>query len=329
MNVLLIGSSGFIGSHLVPKLVDSGHTVVGFDLVVPESSRGLSNFIQGDVRIANDFQKSFEEIDCVINLAAVHRDSGHTIDEYWDTNDRGMQQLLAAMESYQVKRLVFTSSVAVYGEHDFEVCEETEPVPTSPYGASKLSAEKRVLDWVARDEARAATILRPCVVFGERNVANMYNLIRQIQSGWFFIAGAGENVKSLAYVGNLVAAIAFCLERSAHGVQTYNYVDKPDLTVKETVSNVSRTLGKPRQPRHLPLSILALVARPFEMMSRLRGQVPTISSARVRKLAARTQFAATKIREAGFVPTVSLLEGIERMVHDMYPDLKETPTQLG
>ena len=66
--------------------------------------------------------------------------------------------------------------------------------------------------WVAEDSRRSAIVLRPCVVFGERNMANMQNLIRQIHSGHFVLFGAGDNVKAAAYVGNLVPVILGLIE---------------------------------------------------------------------------------------------------------------------
>ena len=78
MRILVTGSSGFIGSHLTPLLAERGHEVVGFDTQEPTADYRLSKFVQGDIRKRQDVLEALDEIDCVINLAAVHFDYGNT-----------------------------------------------------------------------------------------------------------------------------------------------------------------------------------------------------------------------------------------------------------
>ena len=92
--------------------------------------------------------------------------------------------------------------------------------------------------WAADDSSRRAIIFRPTVVFGERNVANMLRLIVQIDRGRYAHVGAADNVKSIAYVENLVSATIFAMRSLGAGVHTFNYSDEPQLSVRQR----SRTL---------------------------------------------------------------------------------------
>lgn len=312
--ILVIGSSGFIGSHLTTLLASQGHEVVGMDRLPPTGEFGLSRFLQGDVRDSEQLRQAVQGIDVVINLAAIHFDFGHTDEEYFETNEGGMKLLLQAMADADVRRLIFTSSIAVYGDRDDEPNEETQPTPTSPYGASKLAAERLIEQWAPQDPSREIVIVRPCAVYGERNVSNMMNLIRQIHSGYFLLFGSGKNPKATAYVGNLVDAIALQISLLKPGIQVYNYSDKPDLTVREIVGVIRQALGRQPRPLSMPLWLGVLAAVPFELASKLTGRNFPVSIARVKKLSRPTRVSAERIRNAGFVQRVDSREGLKRMV---------------
>jgi nucleoside-diphosphate-sugar epimerase len=311
---LVVGSSGFIGSHLCERLAESGHRVHGFDLRSPDDDNGVELTTLGDVRRVDQLRPALAGVDTVIQLAAVHFDFGHAPEEYFSTNEGGMRSLLQAMTEQRVRRLIYVSSIAVYGDHEGWADERTPPAPETPYGESKLAAERLVERWVEDDPARSALVLRPCAVYGERNVSNMMNLIRQIHSGYFVMFGSGENIKATAYVGNLVDATLLLFDRLAPGLQTLNYADKPDLTALEVVMIIRQALGKPARPLQLPLRLGLLAALPFELVKRLSGRDLPVSTTRLRKLNRPTQVKADAIRQLGFRQRVSSKEGLERMV---------------
>lgn len=314
--ILVIGSAGFIGSHLTRLLADRGHIAVGFDRRQPSSGFGCHQFLQGNLLDKSALRQALDGVQTVIHLAAVHADAGHEDWEYWETNESGTRLLVETMSDLGVRRLLFVSSMAVYGNRQDEPTEDTEPRPTSVYGASKVAAERAVTSWVADDPQNEATILRPAVIYGERHVANVRTLIRQVDSGWFFQFGPGENVKATAYVENLTEAMLFCLERMKPGLELYNYADKPDLTSNQIVTIVSHFLGKRRSPRRLPFWLGLLAALPFDLLARCLGRPLPVSTARVRKLAQATPISAQKIRSAGFTQPVPSEEGLRRMVAD-------------
>ncbi len=313
MNIVVVGGSGFIGSRLVSELLVRGHNVRIFD---KNASAMHPNCVTlGDVRDDAALSRMLVGCDCAINLAAEHNDDVRPVSLYFDVNVGGAKNLVRAAEANGVGRIVFVSSVAVYGlEQPMAV--ETAPLrPCNDYGRSKVQAEAVYARWATLvAERRSLTVLRPCVVFGEGNRGNVHNLIDHIRSRRFVMVGRGDNRKSIAYVGNLVDFLCTQLD-NASGVHLYNYADKPDLSMRELVQQICTLL-----PAHgtsnarLPYALALAAGFMCDAIARLSGRSLSISSARVRKFCADTRIAADQIQRLGFQPRVTLSEGLARTV---------------
>ncbi len=148
-----------------------------------------------------------------------------------------------------IRTIVFTSTVEVYGFAPIGTDESVEIAPFNDYGRSKYEAEQVFKAWQAEvPEERTLVIIRPTVVFGEQNRGKVYNLLRQIASGRFVMVGKDENRKSMAYVENIAAFIEYSLSFKP-GVHVYNYIDKPDFSMNGLVARVNRLLGRPERIR--------------------------------------------------------------------------------
>jgi nucleoside-diphosphate-sugar epimerase len=316
MRILLTGGSGFIAGHLAERLAAAGHELTLFDLVEPPAARRGYGFVRGDVRDRAALDRALEGCDAVFHLAAAHHDFGLATETYFAVNEGAARVLCDAMTARGIGNVVFYSSVAVYGGAPEPHVENGPTDPEGPYGASKLAGEKVFEAWAAEAPGRRALVIRPTVVFGRDHFANMYSLIRQIASGAYVRVGAGENVKSLVYVENIVAATLYLWQRpDAPAFDVFNVVDKPDLTSAEIADAIFDALGRRPLPVRLPLAGALALAVPFDVASRLTGRNLPISRARVRKLfASRTCFEASKLAATGFRAEVPLREGIARMV---------------
>jgi len=168
MNVLVTGGAGYIGSHAVRRLLAGGHAVAVLDnlyrghlAAVPDAV----SFVQADLRQTDSVTKALTDhkIDCVMHFAAlayVGESVGDPL-KYYDNNTAGTVSLLRAMDGAGVKRLVFSSTCATYGEPESMPIVETMPQkPINPYGWSKLFVERILIDYAAANKDFAFAALR-------------------------------------------------------------------------------------------------------------------------------------------------------------------------
>ena len=313
MKILVTGGSGFIGSHLVRELLAQGHEVRILDKV--SSSRYPELCQIGDVRNSADCDKAVKGIELVYHLAAEHRDDVTPLSLYYEVNVEGSAKLAAACAANGVFRLVFTSSVAIYGLNNGEPTEETTPHPFNDYGKSKLEAEKVLYQWAQDNPAVSLVIVRPTVVFGEENRGNVYNLVKQISSGKFVMVGDGSNRKSMAYVGNVVSFLSFVGERAKPGAAVYNYADKPDFSMNKLVGVVRSSMGKSFEaPFKIPYTLGMAGGACFDLIASVSGKKLPISAVRVKKFCANTTIGVRRLQELGFQPPYTITEGMEKFL---------------
>lgn len=316
MRVLVIGGSGFIGTRLVGALREAGHEPTILDLRPSASYPDVTTI--GDVTERTDVEAALEHVDVAVNLAAEHRDDVRPVSRYEAVNVGGARTLVAAAEARGVDRLVFTSTVAVYGLGRPRPDETAPTRPFNEYGRTKLAAEDVLRAWAAADPRRSLTIVRPCVVFGEGNRGNVWTLATQVASGRFRFVGDGANSKSMAYVGNVAAYLTGAVE-AGPGVHLVNYADGPDLTTRELVAVLSERLGVPVGARAIPLPLGVLAGHVFDAAARLTGRTFPVSAVRVRKFAAETTVDAGRVDRSGFVRPYSIVEGLERTLAAEFP----------
>lgn len=152
MNILIVGGAGYIGSHQVKMMLDFNNRVIVLDNLntgYQEMIDSRAKFYQGDVRdydLVCQILKT-EQIDVVMHFAALSLVgiSMSQPSEYYDNNVVGMLNLLNCMKDCDVKKIVFSSTAAVYGEHDkMPIAEDYLTNPTNPYGETKLAMEKMI-----------------------------------------------------------------------------------------------------------------------------------------------------------------------------------------
>lgn len=312
MNITLIGGSGFVGTRLLElyRISGTGSKLKNIDLQHSHFFDDVTSI--GDVRSLDQMKEGLKGSDVVVLLAAQHRDDVTPRSLYYDTNVEGMRNTLQAMESNGVKHLVFFSSVAVYGLNKNNPDEEYPKDPFNDYGKSKWQAEEVLQEWYKTHPDWTVSIIRPTVIFGERNRGNVYNLLKQIASGKFLMVGSGDNRKSMAYVGNIVAFVKFLIDNATDGYNVYNYIDKPDFTMNDLVMHVEKVLQKRIPSTHFPYWLGMLGGYCFDMLAFMTRKKLSVSSVRVKKFCATTEFNSDKMLSSGFVPPYSLEEGLRR-----------------
>ena len=310
IKITIIGGSGFVGTRLIDSLKQGNVNIQNID-------KQQSAFHPEVTTIANVLDKDkitglLKDTDLVVLLAAEHRDDVSPASLYYDVNVGGMKNTLEAMEANGIKRIVFTSSVAVYGLNKENPNEEHKKDPFNHYGKSKWQAEQVLQEWYETHPDWNINILRPTVIFGERNRGNVYNLLKQISSGKFLMVGDGNNVKSMAYVGNIAAFIDFLINNKSEGYNVFNYADKPDFSTNDLVAVVGKVLEKQIPSTHFPVWLGMFGGYCFDLLAFITRKKLSISSVRVKKFCATTQFDSSKALKSSFNPPYSLGEGLSR-----------------
>jgi nucleoside-diphosphate-sugar epimerase len=306
--IALLGGSGFIGTKLTSLLLKSGHHVTIGDI---EQSRKYPDLrMNADVRDYATLIKSCEDCDTIINLAAAHRDDIRPISLYYDTNVTGAKVTCEVAEKLGIQKIIFTSSVAVYGHQEGEADENSPHHPIGPYGETKSQAEDVYKKWHAVDpQNRTLVIVRPTVVFGPGNRGNVHNLMDQIAKGNFIMVGSGENRKSMAYVENVAGFINYSLSLDKK-LHIFNYIDKPDYSMNDLVSLITKQTKKAPPKFYLPKFIGLLAGSLLDVVARITGKTLPISRVRIEKFCATTIFNADKVQSSGYKPLVSLEDGL-------------------
>jgi nucleoside-diphosphate-sugar epimerase len=312
MKYVLIGGSGFIGQHFKNALQKD--IILNLDI-----NSGLNNSsfeycdINKEINYSSEQLEQYTEI-CVIHLAAVHFDFQKS---YYQTNVEGTKNVLNWISAQSnITNYVFFSSVATYGDTINEKKENDQQNPYNDYGKSKLDAEKIILKWVEKNRNIKVTIVRPAVVFGEYNFGNVFNFLKQIQSGLFAIIGDGKNIKSIAYAPNLVNSVIYAVHNISEELFIYNYSDYPQLSIEQQSKILSSLSGKSR-PIKIPLLMTKFFTLPVDFFEKILGKDLKINSMRVKKFTVSTYFNSDLIRNKGYIQQFSIEDSYERTIYWM------------
>ncbi len=307
--VLVTGGAGFIGSHLVDKLLREQVEVVTLDNINSfyntnlkrkhiESHNQFSNyhFVEGDIRDDVALRKTFEHgpFDAVVHLAALAgvRPSLQNPGEYIDVNVRGTQKLLDCARSSASTRFVFASSSSVYGNRTEEAFLETDKVdrPESPYASSKAAGEL-ICHATHQCFNLEVMCLRFFTVFGPRQRPDLAinKFCRLIEDGQpIEIYGDGSSRRDYTFIADTVSGIISAMQSPFSGFEVINLGRGTPVTLNELVDCIEKSLGKTAIKIH---------------RANQKGDVPN-THANIDKAA----------RILGYAPSTSLGDGIDKFV---------------
>jgi len=312
MKILLTGSEGFVGGYLRKELEKTGHVVYCIDRV--KASRAnyfcfdLSNVTSSLAKILKD-----ESFDLLIHLAAAKGDYNLKYDDFYRDNVVASDKLINLVKDLGIKSIIAYSTVSVYGHDNKLKSEETDLVPNNPYGATKLESENLFIKWFNLDPNKnKLTILRPSVIYGENNFANMYNLLNQLNKKFPVSVGNGDYIKSMVAVENIVDITIFSLKK-LEGLQIYNCTDKPYPKLKEVINYISEIEGFSKPKIVIPKWFAYIISLFFEGFSFLIRKDLGITRERVYKFTMPTDYRSEKLNKSGFVQRYSVKDRIQNM----------------
>lgn len=323
MNYIIFGGSGFIGTHLIHLLksefLKDGDKIYDLDIVMPGEEGVVPGVVEKndgvfysrvDVRKTIEYELETSSEDIVFNLAAVHRTPGHEDIEYFETNIRGAENVTMWCENHGIKRILFTSSIAPYGASEELKIETTLPTPNTPYGISKLVAEKIHIAWKEKNNGQLI-IVRPGIVYGKGEHGNMTRLYNGINKHYFFYTRK-DTIKACIYVKELVHFFMWALTHNMSGL--WNCTFEPAYSIEE----ICETMKKATNMEHnwiptLPGRLLLIVA---SIIGPIGGKVVGIHPARVKKLMISTNISGKKLNDSGYKFHYTLEESFKDWFED-------------
>jgi len=314
VRIALTGGSGFVGSHLLQKLVSEGHEVRV--LVRENSDTRLLNrlgvkLVYGDVTNRKSLPNLVNGADIIYHLAA-NIYTG-TPDKFWKVNYYGTRNVLETCLHRDFQRLVFTSTVTVMGSISNPLANESYPYsPTSPYEKSKCEAEKLVLRYHKKFDV-PVTVVRPAVVYGPRNMYHL-KLYRWIRKGGFLI-GSMNNLVHLSYIENLLGGITLAAEKPKAMGEVYIIAYEKPISWRRYVHLVAKAIGVNPRDGQVPLWTVKAVGHLSDFTSWMFGTNPLLTSGWVEDLTKNFAYDISKARrDLGYDPKVTLKEGISRTI---------------
>jgi nucleoside-diphosphate-sugar epimerase len=260
MKVLVTGATGFIGSHLISKLrtIETWRirAVIRSQSNQKQLPENIESVAVGNIDRHTDWKEALQNIDTVIHLAGrahiLDDRSANSEAEFIEINTEGTANLTRQSIQAGVKHLIFISSIGAMATlSEQTLTEVTAPQPDTPYGRSKLEAERQVID-LARDTSLKWTILRPTLVYGAGNPGNMAMLVKLIQKQLPLPFSSIDNRRNFLYVGNLVDAIATCLTDEKAQNQLFLIADSQVLSTPQLIAQIARAMKLP--VRLIPIS---------------------------------------------------------------------------
>ena len=274
--IFITGVAGFLGSHLSEKLIELGHTVVGIDNMVGGYKDNIPNKVEFHNVDCCDFSKIkqlMKNIDIVYHCAATAHEglSVFSPHEITKNNYLASVSIFSAAINEKVKRIIFCSSMARYGDQQTPFTEEMSPKPVDPYGVSKVASEQVLqilcdlnnIEWVA---AVPHNIIGPKQIYNDpyRNVVSIF-LNRMLQGKPPIVYGDGKQKRCFSYIDDCLSCMIPMLDQKNLNKQIINIgPDEEFVTVNKVVEICSNITGinleaihkedRPREVKHATCS---------------------------------------------------------------------------
>ena len=297
-NVLVIGSTGFIGRYLVEELSKRGgyniFCLVRSPLKAESLTRFGVKFIYADITQEESLKKLLNyKIDFLFHCAGYVKGNKALL---YKINVSGTENICRLAKNLNVERMVYLSSVAVVsGNNIVPLYEDLPYKATNIYGESKIEAEKRVINY--RQKGLRTVILRPCMVYGEGEPHMLSQLLTLLKFRLFPLINGGRSKFHLVYVKNVVDAIIFSLSKDEFLKGTFFIADNEVLTVKEVFAILSRAINL-SPPWNIPRILTPLLLN-----------IP-LAGKRLRSFLKDRVYSIEKIKDLGFGPAYSTEEAL-------------------
>jgi len=313
------GATGFIGCTLCAALETRGVYVRA--LGRREVDGPWDTFVRTDLTqgVPADVVHGVDTIFHLAGRAHALSETGQDEDEYFDINVEGTRKLLEAAKAAGVRRFVFFSSVKAMGEGGDKCLDELAAChPETPYGRSKLEAERLVLEGGYVPEP---VVLRLSMVYGPTHKGNLPRMIEAVRRGRFPSLPETGNKRSMVHVDDVVQAAMLAAEKPEAAGQTYIVTDGTPYSTRQIYEWTCGALGKAIPHWEIPMPVLKGLAKIGDGIGRLRGHRFIFDSDALEKLAGSAWYSSEKIeRGLGYKPGRNLQNALPEMIEYLHKD---------
>ncbi|MGB8222446.1 MAG: NAD-dependent epimerase/dehydratase family protein [Polyangiales bacterium] len=326
MRVLVTGATGFVGTSLIPLLEQHGHgltlalrTSESEDRLPGQSAQSVRRtVVVGEIDAHTDWRDALQGADAVIHLAARAHVFDETADEeeaFVRINSSGTDRLVQQSIEANVERFVLMSSIgAVTQTSEVRVTLDTPCAPSTPYGRSKLAAERALIERAA-DSEMGWTILRPTLVYGPGNPGNMQRLIALVKRGWPLPLSSIRNRRSFTFVGNLADATVTALSHPSARDTVFLVADGEDVSTLELIHKIAALTGTRTRLFDVPVPVLLGLAWGADRIASASGISLPFGARTVRRLVSSLCVDIEALRaKLDWTPPYSLDEGLRCML---------------
>ena len=324
MRVLITGATGAVGPSVVREALEAGYRVRTLSLDLPQDDSWTKDVDMrlGDVTDLSAVQSAMEGVDGVIHLAALL----HVVNppdslrgEYERVNVGGTATVTKAASLAKVGRMVFFSTIAVYGDTAGSIATEDSPLhPDTFYARTKREAEKAVLEAGNSHGRPMGTVLRMGAIYGARIKGNYERLVHALATGRFIPIGNGENRRTLIHEKDVARAAVLALFHPSSAGNVYNVSDGCYHSMNEIIASICSALGRPRPCFRLPVGPVRKIAGIIEDGAGVLGMKAPVVRATIDKYTEDMAVSSERIRlQLGFTPRFDLASGWAETIEQM------------
>lgn len=317
--ILVTGGQGFLGSHIVTKLLDEGKKVRVLARPSKESNSDLAKGVEieyGDIRDSKAVEDAVNGVDIIIHVVSNFRKGGSDKKEAYDINVGGTLNVLAAAQKYNVKQIIHCSTIGVHGTVlEIPATETTAFNPTDLYQETKLIAEKKVWDFYKKT-GLPVTVIRPISLFGPGD-KRMLKLFSMIQKERFFIVGDGNVYFHPAYIDDVVQGFILCLNNEKAFGEVFIIGGDEYTTLNRLCELIAQELGVKPPRMRVPLKPVLALATLIETICEPFNISPPLHRRRVSFFQNNRAFSIDKARKIlDYEPHFSLDEIIRKTIQE-------------
>ena len=323
-SVLITGATGALGFRVVNSFHDAGFLVRTFSLDPPQDGifpSEVENII-GDITNIDAVASAMNGIKCVVHMAALlHIDDPplSMLPMYERINIKGTASIVEASIRERIRRIVFFSTIAVYGPGKGDTfSEESLPAPASLYARTKLKAEQMVLAAKGVDGRALGSVLRLGAVYGIRVKGNYKRLVQVLARRRFIPVGDGKNLRTVVYDKDVGTAALLAATNPEAAGRIYNVTDGQLHTLNEIIGTICSTLGRKPPRFSLPVRPTRTLIGLIEKGSRTFGFKPPVTRDMIDKYTEDMAVDGTLIqKELAFMPQYDLGTGWKETIKEM------------